>query len=111
MGDIVNKNHDNKVCKANCVANGNSFNQEPYQCTYFSGSPHYNTLLELQEYSDSDILEATMSLKTKRSNNASFQFLLRRFEGLKADVIDGVRTQEDLDKYDMDNMEQKIRNL
>ena len=111
MGDIVNKNHDNKVCKANCDANGKAFNHAPYQCTYFSGSQHYNTLLELQEYTDSDILEAAMSLKTNRTNIASFQFLLKRFEGLKADVTDGVRTKEDLDKYDMDDMEQKLVNL
>ena len=110
-GDIVNKSHDNKVCKANCDANGNAFNQAPYQCTYFTGSQHYNTLLEFQELSDSDILKNAMSLKTNRTNIASFQFLLRRFEGLKADVTDGIRTKEDLDKYDIADMEQTIENM
>ena len=111
LGDIVNKNHDNKVCKANCGANGNAFNQAPYQCTYFSGCQHYNNLLEFQELTDSDILEAAMSLKSNRTNIASFQFLLRRFEGLKADVTDGIRTKEDLDKYDIVDMEQTLGNL
>ena len=111
LGDIVNKSHDNKVCKANCDANGNAFNQAPYQCTYFTGSQHYNNLLEFQELIDSDVLEAAMSLKTNRTNIASFQFLLRRFEGLKADVTDGVRTKEDLDKYDIVDMEETLGNL
>ena len=111
LGDIVKKNHDNKACEANCEANGNAFNQKPYQCTYFTGSQHYNTLLEFQELSDSDILKAAMSLKTNRTNIASFQFLLRRFEGLKADLTDGVRTKEDLDNYDIVDMEQTLGNL
>ena len=111
LDDIIMKNHDNKACKANCEANGKTFNQTPYQCHYFSGSRDYNNLLEFQELTDSDILEAAMSLKSNRTNIASFQFLLRRFEGLKADVTDGIRTKEDLDKYDIVDMEQTLGNL
>ena len=111
LDDITNKNHDNKACEANCEANGKAFNQKPYQCHYFSGSQHYSNLLEFQELIDSDILEAAMSLKTNRTNIASFQFLLRHFEGLEADVTDGVRTKEDFDKYDSVDIKQTLGNL
>ena len=111
MADIINKNHDNQACKANCDANGKTFNQAPYQCTYFNGSPHFNNLLEYREMSDSDILEAVKSLTTRRTNIAAFQFLLKCYEGLQADAKDGVRTQEDLANFNLDEMRETLGKL
>ena len=95
LDDIINKNHDDKACKANCEANGKTFNQTPYQCHYFSGSRDYNNLLELQELTDSDVLQTSMSRNTAETNLAEYLIQLKRLENWNMDIADGVRAKED----------------
>ena len=95
LDDIIMKNHDNKACKANCEANGKTFNQTPYQCHYFSGSRDYNNLLEFQELTDSDVLQTSMSRNTAETNLAEYLIQLKRLENWNMDIADGVRAKED----------------
>ena len=62
---------------------------------------------EYQELKSSDV---AMSLETKKTNIAVYQFIFRCFEGLKADAKDGSNTKEDIGLCIVD-MEQILGNL
>ena len=93
LTDIRAKKHVKNICYANCKENGETFNQIPHQCRYYSGSQRYNRLLEYHRISTFDSPDGGISSK---QNIKDFCLRLILLEDYKEDYNFGYRKKEDI---------------
>ena len=91
--DIRARKHDKNICNANCKKNGETFNQIPHQCRYYSGSQRYNRLLEYHKISTFD---APGGRTSSNQNIKDFCLQLILLEDYKEEFNSGFRKEEDI---------------
>ena len=94
LHDIKQKKHDKKVCHTNCTANGDTFNQIPHQCKYYSGSPGYKRLLKYHKISHAAASGGSGTSSNESIKDFCLQLIL--LEDYKEEFSFGCRKEEDI---------------
>ena len=90
----MRKDHDKKVCLTNCKDNGETFNQTPHQCRYYSGSQKYQRLLEFHKISTDDSSGGCVTSSSQTIRDFCLQLIL--LEDYKGEFNSGYRKEEDI---------------